>query len=143
MIKLSVEGEFEFSAEKLWALIADFGDISWVPGVEKVVLEGEGVGMVRHIYVPVVPKLEERLDAIDHETMTLDYSIPAVEYLQVKNYKARAQVIKGDSEHCKVIWSCLSAEADGATEAQIIANTEVFYKDILTWIDDFLKNSEK
>jgi hypothetical protein len=36
MIKVSVEGEFEFGAEKLWALIADFGDISWVPGVEKI-----------------------------------------------------------------------------------------------------------
>ncbi|MFC1822717.1 SRPBCC family protein [Thermodesulfobacteriota bacterium] len=139
MVNISVEGEFEFSAEKLWGLISNFGEINWVPGLEKVELEGEGVGMVRHVYFPLLPKLEERLDAINYEKMIVDYSIPSVEYIKVKNYRARAQVIELDSEHCKVVWSCVSAEADGATEAQATANTEALYKDFMTWIYDFLK----
>ncbi len=139
MVKVIVEREFEFSAEKLWAVISDFGDISWVPGFEKVELEGEGVGMIRHITVPEFPPLHERLDAIDHYKMILDYSIPNVEYLQVKNYYARSQVIPLEKDRCKVIWSCIKAEADGADEAQAKANTEEFYKAVLSWIDDFLK----
>ena len=138
MVKLSVEREFEFSAEKLWAVISDFGDISWVPGFEKAELEGEGVGMIRHITVPEFPQLHERLDVIDHEKMILDYSLPTVEYIQVKNYHARAQVIAREGGRCKVIWSC-EAEADGADEAQASANTKEFYKALLGWIDDFLK----
>ena len=40
-----------------------------------------------------MPILHERMDAIDHEQMILDYSVPAVEYLRVKNYRARTQVV--------------------------------------------------
>ncbi|MBW1901354.1 MAG: SRPBCC family protein [Deltaproteobacteria bacterium] len=138
MVIVKVEREFEFSAERLWAVISDFGDISWVPGFKKVEVEGEGVGMIRHITVPEFPQLHERLDAIDYEKMILDYSLPTVEYIQVKNYHARAQVIGLESERCKVIWSC-KAEADGADEAQASVNTEEFYKALLSWIDDFLK----
>jgi hypothetical protein len=138
MVIVKVEREFEFSAEKLWAVISDFGDISWVPGFEKVEVEGEGVGMIRHITIPEFAQVHERLDAIDHEKMILDYSLPIVEYIQVKNYHARAQVIALESGRCKVIWSC-TAEADGADEAQASANTEEFYKALLSWIDDFLK----
>ncbi len=56
MVEVSVEGELEFSAKEVWAVIADFGNVDWIPGVEKVDLEGEGVGMIRHITVPVYPR---------------------------------------------------------------------------------------
>jgi len=138
VVEVRVEGELEVSAAKVWAVVADFGNVSWVPGVEKVELEGKGVGMVRHLTVPVYPQLHERLDAIDHARMTLDYSIPAVEYLQVKNYTARAQVVELEGERCRLIWSG-QAEADGVDGAQAAANTEAFYEAIRTWIDDFLK----
>ena len=41
MVKVSIEREFEVRAEKLWAILANFGDISWIPGIEKVELEGK------------------------------------------------------------------------------------------------------
>ncbi len=138
MIEVRVERELNFKADAVWALIADFGDVGWVPGVEKVEVEGEGVGMIRHLTVPVFPQLHERLDAIDHEKMILDYSIPAVAFLAVKNYYAKSEVVPMDSEHCRVIWSC-RAEADGAEDAEAVSKTEAFYGAVLTWIPDFLK----
>jgi len=138
MVEVSVAREFEYPAEKLWAVIADFGNISWVPGFEKVELEGEGVGMIRHITVPTLPPLHERLDAIDHQKMILDYSIPEVAFIQVKNYFARAQVIPLEGGRCRVVWSC-KAEADGADDAEASAKTEAFYQAVLTWIGDYLK----
>ncbi len=137
-VKARAERELDVSAAKVWAVVADFGNVSWVPGVEKVELEGEGVGMIRHLTVPVYPQLHERLDAIDHETMILDYSIPTVEYLQVKNYTARAQVVELDGERCRLVWSG-EAEADGVDDVQAATNTEAFYEAIITWIDDYLK----
>jgi len=137
MIEVKVERVLEFSAQEVWALIADFGNVSWVPGIEKVELEGEGVGMVRHLTVPVFPQLHERLDAIDHEKMTLDYSIPAVAYIHLKDYRARAQVFELEGDRCRVVWSCVS-EVDGADDEQAIAETEAFYASIATWICDAL-----
>jgi hypothetical protein len=138
MIEVKVERVLEFGAQKVWAIIADFGNVSWVPGIEKVELEGEGVGMVRHLTVPVFPQLHERMDAIDHEKMILDYSIPAVAYIDLKNYFARAQVVALEAERCRLIYSC-EAEADGVDEAQAAAKTEAFYQAIMTWLDACLK----
>jgi len=138
MMEASVERDFEFSAEELWAILADFGDISWIPGIEKVELEGEGVGMIRHVTAPGMPQFHERLDAIDHEKMILDYSLPVVEYLRVKNYRARARVAALEAGRCRLRWSC-EAEADGVDEAQATSNAEEFYEMVMTWIGDFLK----
>ena len=94
--------------------------------------------MIRHLTVPTMPQLHERLDAIDHEKMILDYSIPEVAYINVRNYVARSQVTPLGSERCRVVWSC-KAEAHGADEAEATAKTEAFYEAVLTWIGDFLK----
>jgi hypothetical protein len=141
MIEVKVERELEFGAKAVWALIADFGDVSWVPGVEKVELEGEGVGMIRHLTVPTLPQLHERMDAIDYEKMILDYSIPAVAFLAVTNYHARAQVFPIDGASSKVIWSC-RAEAEGVEDAEAVSKTEAFYDAVLTWIPDHLRGED-
>ncbi len=138
MIEVSVEREFEFGAETVWAVFADFGNVSWVPGVEKVELEGEGIGMIRHLTVPVFPPLHERLEALDHEAKVLEYSIPSVQYIGVKNYHARVQVFDGGSGRCRVTISCV-AEAEGMSEAEASTKTGAFYEAMLGWIDDFLK----
>ncbi len=138
MVEVSIEREFDAPAEKLWAMLADFGDISWIPAIEKVELEGEGVGMIRHVTAPGLPTLAEKMEAIDHENMILDYSVPEVAYMQVKNYSARAQVFKLGENRLRVHWSC-QCEADGIDEAQATANTEGFYEMIMEWVGDYLK----
>jgi len=141
MVEVSIEREFEVSAEKLWAILADFADISWIPGIEKVKIEGEGVGMIRHVTAPGLPQLHERMDAIDHEKMILDYSVPEVAFIQAKNYSARARVFALQGERCRLHWSC-RAEPDGVSEAECTAKTEGFYEMIMNWIGDALeKNS--
>jgi carbon monoxide dehydrogenase subunit G len=138
VIEVQIEREFEFAADDVWVVIADFGNVNWVPGVEKVELEGEGVGMIRHLTVPVFPQLHERLDAIDHEARVLEYSIPAVEYIGVKNYTARAKVVDLGAGRSRVRWAC-KADADGASEAEACDKTRAFYEAMLGWIADFLE----
>ncbi len=138
MVEVSIEREFPVAAEVLWAILADFADISWIPGIEKVELEGEGVGMIRHVTAPGLPQLHERMDAIDHEAMILDYSVPEVEFIKAKNYSARAQVFPLDDAHCRIHWAC-KAEPDGVSEEDSTARTEGFYQMIMTWIGDYLQ----
>jgi len=140
MVEVRVEREYEFGAETVWAVFADFGNVRWVPGIEKVELEGEGVGMIRHLSVPVFPQLHERLESIDHEGKVLEYSIPEVEYIGVKNYRARAQVVDLDAGRCRVRISC-RAEAAGVPEAEAAVKTRAFYAAMLGWIDDFVKQA--
>ena len=137
MVEVSVEREYEFGADVVWGVFADFGNVSWVPGVEKVEVEGEGIGMIRHLTVPVFPPLHERLESRDHDAMVLEYSIPNVEYIEVENYRARAQVTDLGSGRCRVRIGC-QADATGL-EADATAKTEAFYVAMLGWIDDFLK----
>ncbi len=138
MMEVEVERAFEFGADPVWKVFADFGNVSWVPGVEKVELEGEGVGMIRHLTVPVFPPLHERLDLLDHENKVLEYSIPRVEYIGVKDYHARAQVFDVEPGRCRVTMSC-RADADGESEQEAAAKTRAFYVAMLGWIDDFLR----
>ncbi len=138
MVEVTVERDYEFGSDQVWAVFADFGNVSWVPGIEKVELEGEGIGMIRHLSVPVLPPLHERLDALDHEQKVLEYSIPRVEYIGVKDYHARAQVLELEPGRCRVTMSC-RAEADGDSEVDAAAKSRDFYQAMLGWIDDHLK----
>ena len=137
MIEVSLEREFAVDAKKLWAILADFADISWIPGLEKVELEGEGVGMIRHVTAPGMAVLHERMDAIDREKMILDYSVPTVEYLRVKNHRAQARVVALEGGRCRLIWSCES-EPDGVSDAQATTNCQAFYEMAMGWIGDAL-----
>ncbi|MBW2292648.1 MAG: SRPBCC family protein [Deltaproteobacteria bacterium] len=137
MIEVSLEREFAVDAKKLWAILADFADISWIPGLEKVELEGEGVGMIRHVTAPGMAVLHERMDAIDREKMILDYSVPTVEYLRVKNHRAQARVVALEGRRCRLIWSCES-EPDGVSDAQATTNCQAFYEMAMGWIGDAL-----
>ena len=138
MVEVQIEREYGFSAEDVWAVIADFGDVGWVPGIEQVEVEGEGIGMIRHLTVPVYPPLHEKLEAIDHEAKLLEYSIPAVEYIGVRDYVARAQVIDLSLGRCRVLWSC-RAEPAGVSEAEAREKTRAFYEAMLGWIGDHLE----
>ncbi|MFQ5416901.1 MAG: SRPBCC family protein [Myxococcota bacterium] len=142
MVEVKVDRDYAFGAEEVWAVFADFGNVGWVPGIEKVELEGKGVGMIRHLTVPVYPRLHERLEVLDHGERVLEYSIPEVEYIGVKNYRARAQVIDLGDGRCRVRMSC-RAEANGGPEAEVRSKTRDFYAAMLGWVDDFLMQSAR
>jgi hypothetical protein len=65
-------------ARAVWGLLADFGSIQqWWPTegpvrIDHVEVEGQGVGMIRHIYNEGIPSpVSERLDLLDHATRTI------------------------------------------------------------------------
>ncbi len=79
-----IEASHELSAkpQQIWDLIVDFGNIeAWWPtggavDIERVDLEGEGIGMTRHIYNVGMPAaVSERLDALDPESLSWKLSI--------------------------------------------------------------------
>ncbi|MGB1907112.1 MAG: SRPBCC family protein, partial [Spongiibacter sp.] len=76
MIEVHVTRQWNIPASQVWALVADFGDISWADGIDRVEVVGEGVGMARHIYMGDMPPIEEVLTSQNPEEMTFSYDIP-------------------------------------------------------------------
>lgn len=75
MHEIRVSHDYCHSPEKLWEILADFGNIErWWPEntggikIKRVELEGEGIGLTRHIYNEGFEHaISERLDYLDPE----------------------------------------------------------------------------
>jgi len=95
---------FAVPAEKLWALVADFGGIDKImDGIEECAVEGEGVGATRSI-----PMGEgcvvEALDVLDPEKKILTYSIVSGP-MPFKNYSSTMVVVADGEDACTLTWT--------------------------------------
>lgn len=136
MVEVSVAGEFDVPAERLWALVADFGDVAWIPGMGEVRVEGEGPGMIR--FMPGGEKeIHEQLESVDGDARRLVYTIPRNVPFAVTGYRATMQVEDAPSGS-RLVWSC-TCEADGISDAEAEATVKGLYDMMLGWIGDHLK----
>ncbi len=106
MAEYQMEGEVEIPADALWAVISDFADVSWVPGKPPVETEGEGIGMVRVIETPSIPKVREQLDAVDEAERTIRYRVIEGNPMPVSDYRAAMQVVDLGDGRSRLVWSC-------------------------------------
>ncbi len=134
MIEILVQGEVEASADALWAIVADFGTVDWMMGVNKVELEGEGPGMVRLIYaLPDAPPVREQLESVDEEARCLRYCIPEGNPLPVDDYHSHMTVVDLGAGRSRLDWGC-TAVARGIEEAAAKAAVEQMYGVLLSWV---------
>lgn len=127
--------ELDVPADDLWNLVQDFGNTSWMPEGTEVVLEGEGVGMVR----VVMGAIREKLEACNPDARTIEYSIADEGVpVPVLGYRATMRVEPAGSG-AKLTWSCEGSPKDGSTEDEARAAVEQLYAMMAGWIQDELK----
>jgi carbon monoxide dehydrogenase subunit G len=109
MPEISTSEIIDAPAESVWTLLADFPNIkAWWPTdgairIDRVECEGEGIGMVRHVYnVGVKGCVSERLDFLDIESRTLMLSIVGNRPGGITAYVATARVVELDPKRCRV-----------------------------------------
>jgi hypothetical protein len=109
MAELSASAIIDGSAERVWGLLADFGNIqAWWPEdgplrIDHVELEGQGIGMIRHIYNQGMPQCaSERLDLLDPESKTLILSIVGQRPGGITAYVATSRVIAVEPDSCRM-----------------------------------------
>lgn len=136
-MQVHVQRELQHSAEVVWALLEDFGNMSWAPGIQNLVVEGQGVGMVRKIHMGEGPSIDERLDALDRDRRYLEYSIPANNPMPVADYKASVEVTEQGADRCRIDWRCAATPA-GMEEAEAKGIIEGVYSMMLDWIEEHL-----
>jgi hypothetical protein len=131
MAKYSTEGEFEMSADALWRVVRDFGEVGWLPGRKTTYTsEGEGVGMIRTIESPPIPTVRERLDAIDEEKRTIFYQVIQGVPMPITDYSASMRVIDAGDGRSRLEWSS-SWEPDGVSEDEARAVMSNMYNSVL------------
>ena len=138
MTQVSVSADFDVSSDRLWQVVADFGNVAWIPGMGSVRVEGDGPGMTR--YLPAGDKeIHERLESLDDEARTLVYTIPNNIPFPVTNYRA-TMTVEDDGAGSRLIWTC-TCEPDGISERQAEDTVRGLYDMMIGWIRDYARQS--
>lgn len=140
MINVHLARDFDFAAEKVWALLENFGDIGWAPGVDRTELIGEGIGMTRRLHLAGMEPIDEVLTAMNKTAMTFAYDIPRGIPIPVKQYSANAKVSALSADRCRVDWYG-RAEPVGVSDDDAVAMIQGTYEMLLQWIGEHLTKS--
>lgn len=122
--------EMGVPAKKAWDAIADFGGIlKWAPVDDTATIqcEGEGVGMVRILYFPGLGTAHERLDKLDHDSMTLVLTITEGIPFGITEYQATISVEALSDDRCTCTWKGDFKVPEGVSEDEAKANMEGAY----------------
>lgn len=129
------------SLARCWAVVSDFGSLlSWLPGNESGTLElhGEGVGMTRDLNLPTVGAVQHRLDALDHETHSLTYSLTQGRPLGMAAYSVTVS-LTGDDDHCVLHWRGEFEPEAGANVAEMGKNLAGAYDNMANGLASLLQ----
>ncbi len=135
MVEVSVSGEIEAPVDELWKVIADFGEVGWMQGLDRVEVSGEGVGMLRAIYAgggdtPV----REELESLDEDAKRLGYGIPENNPMPVTDYHAVMAAVDMGDGRSRLDWSASFEPAPGVEDAQAKATVEGMYGVLISWV---------
>ena len=106
MTILDQENSLGCECDAAWRAVADFGNfLAWATGGAGAArLEGEGVGMIRHLDIPGLGLVSERLDLLDDASRTLGYSLVSDNMSGMACYSATVQLISDGVGQCCLRW---------------------------------------
>jgi uncharacterized protein YndB with AHSA1/START domain len=124
MSEITASKILEAPADSVWRLLEDFGAIQqWWPTdisapIERVTLEGLGIGMIRHIHNRgATQAVSERLDYIDPASRTLVLSIVGMRPVGISAYVAEGHVTDLGAGRCQIDYRALFTTTPDLEEA--------------------------
>lgn len=105
--KVSETVEINAPADKVWAAIGNFQDMSWHPAVKSNTGQGgNAIDATRQLTLDGGGTIDEVLYKFEPEKMSYSYRITAVDVkvLPVTNYSSTLTVTPMDATHTKVEW---------------------------------------
>lgn len=129
---VTVEKKVAADAAAVWRVLADFGDVTWIPVAGDVRVEGDGPGMRRYISGGGDEPVVEKLVSIDPDQRSLTYEIEQSNPLPVVSYVSQA-VVRGDSDAI-VTWT-VTYEPIGSDE-EIRQGIDLIYTVMAGWLQD-------
>ncbi len=145
MASVRVTRELPHPVEKVWGLVGDFANTSWMPEGTECRVEGEGPGMIRHIGAGP-GALAETLESIDEASRTVRYTIPGELPFPATDYHSTIVVrevakegAREDGSVSELEWSC-RYEPKGDPDAAQVA-MQGLYDTLIGWVADALDRS--
>lgn len=138
MPRIAVVKGVDAPAGTVWELLSDFADISWIPVIEDVEIDGEGLGMTRKIDGSGDQPILETLTHRDDERMKLAYSI-AHSPLPVTRFEALVTVRPAASgSGADITWEVDydPQDSDEAAAAAAREAIEAVYGMMAGWLAD-------
>ena len=134
-VRVQVIRELDAPVDTVWAVVSNFGDVSWaMPPEAKVEVIGEGVGMIRRLHTPG-GAVEERLETCDAETRSFSYSIPGDMPMPVRDFRAWVQLEPLGDARTQVTWNASATALPGITGAEGQAIFEGLYAGLIDALD--------
>jgi hypothetical protein len=130
MAQVQVSEDVPVAAAKIWDLVRDFGGAQkWLGAmVQKLELEGEGVGAIRTITLPGDTKLHEQLQALDDAEMSFTYAIVRESPLPTTDYVAKFKLVETGPDSCRIEWGSTFEPAGGMSEDDVKPLVEGIYR---------------
>lgn len=123
MLTIDVQHDMTAPLEKVWPYVEDFADIrAWWPtdqaaGIERVELEGAGIGQIRHIYSVGFPNpVSERLDFLDSSSHTWKLSIVGHRPAGLLEYQATGRLTALGPDACRITYHSEFVAREGRAE---------------------------
>lgn len=108
---IDVAYDLDVPAKAVWPFVTDFLNIElWWPRqgpvqIERVDIEGDGIGGIRHIYNRGFPHaISERLDYLEPENYLWKLSIVCTMPAGLTRYQATGQLTPVDDENCRMTY---------------------------------------
>jgi len=130
MTQVQVTEDLPVAASKIWELVRDFGGAQkWLGSmVQKLEMEGEGVGAIRTITLPGDTLLHEQLEAMDDAEMTFSYAIVRDSPLPATDYLAKFKLVETGADSCRIEWGSTFEPAGGMSEDDVKPMIEGIYR---------------
>ncbi|WP_068180158.1 SRPBCC family protein [Mycobacterium sp. UM_CSW] len=143
MVCIAVTKEVAAPAAAVWELLADFGDISWMPVGDRVDVDGDGIGMSRSIHGAGDKPIVETLTHLDPDRMELGYAI-SDNPLPVSRFEAIVAVRPVEAGS-SIIWNVDydplgPSESDAEAARQAV---EAVYGMMAGWLADAAANRKQ
>lgn len=125
MHTLDAQHDFQAPVQQIWELLEDFGNIQrwWPQGgavdIKKVVLEGDGIGLIRHIYNEGMPApVSEQLLYLDPANYLYKLAIVGERPAGLLAYTATGRITALSPDSCRLAYHAeFEAEEGRADEA--------------------------
>eukprot|EP01083_Nonionella_stella_P211581 764876_1 len=106
MARVTEKVKMNYPRKKVWTILSDFGDLDWQhQTVEKVDIEGEGIGMIRVLHLKGISHpIKEKLVKMDNDNFTFEIEVDSNWVLPFGNYKCICQIERIDTKTCTIVW---------------------------------------
>jgi carbon monoxide dehydrogenase subunit G len=144
MATVSSEHEIRCSAEDAWQILSDFGFfLEWAAGgAGSIEVRGEGIGMSRHLDIPGVGKMSERLQALDNEAMSLAYELMESGPSGMDTYRCQVKVEPVTTGRSRLHWNSEFEPLAGVQAEVVSGGLEGAYQAMSHGLESYINHSK-